>query len=183
MDRGFTAIVAKLDEARAAGVSPGAAPDGAPDVGGLLRLAGRTLISTVGGASGPLFGTAFLNAGAALTGRATLDAPTGVAALAAAVEGIADLGKATAGDKTMLDALLPAVAAARAAVAAGLGGAAAARAAAEAAAAGAQATIPLVARKGRASTWVNAAPAIRIRARLGGAAACDAGPHRQWRSR
>ena len=151
MDRGFTAIVAKLDEARADGVSPGAAPDGAPDVGGLLRLAGRTLISTVGGASGPLFGTAFLKAGATLTGRATLDAATGVAALAAAVEGIASLGKATAGDKTMLDALLPAVDAARAAVAAGLGGAAAVRAAAEAAAAGAQATIPLVARKGRAS--------------------------------
>ena len=151
MDRGFSAIVAKLDEARAVGASPGAAPDGSPDVGGLLRLAGRTLISTVGGASGPLFGTAFLKAGATLTGRAAVDAPTGVAALAAAVEGVAALGKGAPGDKTMLDALQPALDAARAAVAAGHDGASVARAAADAAAAGALSTIPLVARKGRAS--------------------------------
>jgi dihydroxyacetone kinase-like protein len=151
MDRGFTAIVAKLDEVRAAGGVPGAAADGTADIGGLLRLAGRTLVSTVGGASGPLYGTAFLKAGAAVAGRTEIDIAAGVAALGAAIDGVSALGKAVAGDKTMLDALLPAYEAASAAVAAGSTAADVLRAAADAAAVGARATIPLVARKGRAS--------------------------------
>jgi dihydroxyacetone kinase-like protein len=152
MDRGFTAIVGKLDEIRAGGGVPGAAADGSADVAGLLRLAGRTLISTVGGASGPLYGTAFLKAGAAVAGRgAHLDEAAGVAALQAAIDGIAGLGKAVVGDKTMLDALVPAQVAAAAALAGGGSGREVAQAAADAASSGAQSTIPLVARKGRAS--------------------------------
>ena len=152
MDRGFSAVVAKLDEARAAGGVPGAGPDGSADVAGLLRLAGRTLISTVGGASGPLYGTAFLKAAGAVAGKGgDIDAADGVAALEAAIAGIIGLGKGTVGDKTMLDALVPAQEAAAAALAAGATGAEVARAAADGAEAGARSTIPLVARKGRAS--------------------------------
>ena len=149
MDRGFSAIVAKLDEVAAAD-APADGTD-APDAGALLRLAGRTLISTVGGASGPLYGTAFLRAGGAVMGKADVSADDAVAAFAAATEGISGLGKATVGEKTMLDALVPAVAAARAAIDAGGDGGAALAAAADAAEAGATATIPLLATKGRAS--------------------------------
>src|SRR4051794_31923914 len=96
MDRGFTAVVAKLDSA----------PTG--DAGAILKLVASTLISTVGGASGPLYGTAFLRAGAALTGKATLTLADCVTGMNAAVQGIRDRGKATTGEKTMLDALIPA---------------------------------------------------------------------------
>jgi dihydroxyacetone kinase-like protein len=141
MDRGFSAIVAKLDA--------GPTPDPTPT--GVLRLAGRTLISTVGGASGPLYGTGFLKAAAALDGVAEADASQSVAALEAAVLGIGALGKAGIGEKTMLDALTPALQAARAALASGADGAAVLAAAAVAAEGGALATVPMLATKGRAS--------------------------------
>ena len=151
MDRGFTAIVAKLDAAQADSAPAGRGPDGSPDPAGLLRLAGKTLISTVGGAAGPLYGTALLRAGGAVADRPELSAADGVAALEAAIGGIAGLGKATTGEKTMLDALTPALEAARAAIAAGADGPAVLAAAADAAEAGAAATIPMLATKGRAS--------------------------------
>ncbi|NCD19100.1 MAG: dihydroxyacetone kinase subunit L [Actinobacteria bacterium] len=136
MDRGFTAVVARLDPPPA-------------DVPAALKLAAATLISTVGGAAGPLYGTAFLRAAAAAP--AQLDADAVAAVLAAALGGIVARGKAEVGDKTMVDAWSPAVEAASAAARAGAGPAAVLRAAADAAAAGALATEPLVARKGRAS--------------------------------
>jgi len=139
MDRGFTAVVAKLDSA--AGL----------DAGGLLKLVASTLISTVGGASGPLYGTAFLRAGAALAGKSVLSAADCQTGFEAAVKGIADRGKATTGEKTMLDALVPARDAFAAAVAEGADLPAAFARAADAAEAGAGATIPLLATKGRAS--------------------------------
>jgi dihydroxyacetone kinase-like protein len=148
MDRGFAAIVARLDEAALADSSPGQAADGLPDAGALLRVAGRTLISTVGGASGPLYGTAFMRAAAALAGKSEVGAEDGIAALEAAADGIAGLGKAVAGEKTMLDALLPAVEAARTAL---VDGGSVLEAAAAAAEAGVAATVPMIATKGRAS--------------------------------
>ena len=147
LDRGFTAIVKQLDAGR---------PEGDGDLalsGALLRNAGRTLISTVGGAAGPLYGTAFVRAGNALVG-ADPKVPPGealVAALEAAIGGIAGLGKATAGEKTMLDALVPAMHAGQAARDGGSDAAAIVAAMADAAEAGATATIPLLATKGRAS--------------------------------
>src|SRR5919197_1898739 len=114
MDRGFTAIVAMLD----AQVAPNGDSSGQA-VGGLLRQAGQTLIKTVGGASGPLYGTAFLRA-AAVYGRAGRPSITDtVSAMKAAAEGIGALGRSTTGEKTMLDALVPAAAAAQAALDAG----------------------------------------------------------------
>lgn len=138
--RGFTAVLVKLDA-------------GTPDTpGAVLKLVATTLISTVGGASGPLFGTAFLRASTAVKDAPTLDAATVVAALAAARDGVVARGKAEPDDKTMVDALTPAVNAAREAAGAdGASVAAVLRAAASAATAGAEATIPLQARKGRAS--------------------------------
>jgi dihydroxyacetone kinase-like protein len=151
MDRGFSAIVTRLDDARAAGTPAGWTPDGTPDAAAFLRFAGKTLVSTVGGASGPLYGTAFLRAAAALGSRADLQPADAVTALEAAVAGIVTLGKATTGEKTMLDALVPALDAARAAVQAGASGHDAAVAARDAAATGAASTIPMLATKGRAS--------------------------------
>ncbi len=132
MDRGFTAIVASLD----AGVAE--AETDLLRAGGMLRTAGRTLISTVGGAAGPLYGTALMRAGGAIAGAdpAASSAEVVVAALEAAIGGIASLGKATTGEKTMLDALVPAYEAGRAAVDGGAGVADATRAMADAADAG-----------------------------------------------
>src|SRR5438132_10568573 len=108
MDRGFTAIVAMLDAQPAAdGDNSGQA------VGGLLRQAGQTLIKTVGGASGPLYGTAFLRAAGVYARTEIPSLQDTVTALRAATEGIGALGRATTGEKTMLDALVPAVAAAQ----------------------------------------------------------------------
>src|SRR6478672_11010715 len=149
MDRGFKAIVAALDSRTA----PDPAVTDQAATAELLRLVGRTLISTVGGASGPLYGTAFLRASAAVAGLA--EPRTGAAGLVAALEaattGVGALGKSTVGEKTMLDALVPAATAARAALDGGGDAGAVARAARDAAATGAEATIPLVATKGRAS--------------------------------
>jgi dihydroxyacetone kinase-like protein len=138
MDRGFSAVIARLDPA-------------APDVGAVLKLVASTLISTVGGAAGPLYGTAFLRAGATLAGKQAASVADCVTAMNAAVQGIRDRGKATTGEKTMLDALVPAQEALAAAAAAGLDLPAAFAQVAAAAEAGAAATIPMLATKGRAS--------------------------------
>ena len=140
MDRGFDAVGKAL-----------AGQDGSVPPGRLLVLAGKTLVSTVGGASGPLWGTALRHAGRALGDREELDGPGLVDALDAAVAGVAELGAATTGDKTMVDALAPAVDALRGAVARDLPLGEAVRAAASAAEEGARATVPMQARKGRAS--------------------------------
>ena len=151
MDRGFGAVVKALDG------RPPAEPDKSDLAASadLLKLVGRTLISTVGGASGPLYGTAFLKASAAVAALpADPPASGGLAvttALEAAAAGIGGLGKATTGEKTMLDALVPAAAAARAALDGGAEPGAILAAARDAAAAGAAATIPMLATKGRAS--------------------------------
>ena len=147
MDRGFTAIVAMLD----AQVTPNGDTSGQA-VGGVLRQAGQTLIKTVGGASGPLYGTAFLRAAAVFFSRA--ENPTiadTVAAMKAAAEGVGSLGRSTTGEKTMLDALVPAVTAAQAALEAGQDDRTVLEAARAAAQAGALATVPMQATKGRAS--------------------------------
>jgi phosphoenolpyruvate---glycerone phosphotransferase subunit DhaL len=139
MRRGMTAVVGKLD----------AAPDAAPAA--LLKSAGMTLVSTVGGASGPLYGTFFLRMGTSAGDRAEFDGAAFAAALRAGLEGVVTRGKAQLGDKTMVDALTPAVEALDAALADGASLKDALRAAATAAREGADATVPLVARKGRAS--------------------------------
>jgi dihydroxyacetone kinase-like protein len=139
MARGFDAVVRAL-----------AAEAGAPP-GRLLTLAGQTLVSTVGGASGPLWGTALRRAGRALGDGPAFEAPQLVRALEAALAGVVDLGAARPGDKTMVDALAPAVAALKGGVERGEPLAAALRAATAAAEEGMRATVPMQARKGRAS--------------------------------
>lgn len=140
MDRGFQAVLPKLTDLP---------PDSVP--GDVLKLIATTLISTVGGAAGPLYGTAYLKAAVAIAGTAELDGAAVVALLTAARDGIVLRGKAESGDKTMVDAWTPAVDAATIAQARGEGPAAILAEAAEAAEAGAVATEPLIARKGRAS--------------------------------
>lgn len=139
MDRGFTAVLAKLGTVEA------------QDAGAILKMVASTLISTVGGASGPLYGTAFLRASMALTGKQTVSLDDAVVALGAAVQGIRDRGKATTGEKTMLDALVPAYEALTRAASEGLSLPEALALAAASAEAGAEATIPMLATKGRAS--------------------------------
>jgi dihydroxyacetone kinase-like protein len=125
---------------------------GAPaTVDELLKTVGMTLVSSVGGASGPLYGTFFLRMGMAAGAVSELDGPALAAALRAGLDGIVARGKAEAGDKTMFDAMAPAVDALDAALAGGASVADAVRTAADAAAAGRDATLQLVARKGRAS--------------------------------
>ncbi|MFE4951501.1 dihydroxyacetone kinase subunit DhaL [Leifsonia sp. NPDC056665] len=140
MDRGFRASVEALAKLPA-DATPSAA----------LRSVAMTLISTVGGASGPLYGTAFLKAAEPVGDADPIDGATLVALLTAARDGIVSRGKAQSGDKTMIDAWTPAVDAASAALAAGSDPVAILDAAATAAEQGSDATIPLVARKGRAS--------------------------------
>ncbi|WP_223690802.1 dihydroxyacetone kinase subunit DhaL [Leifsonia poae] len=140
MDRGLRAVVDALG-----GLPVDATPNAA------LRSVAMTLISTVGGASGPLYGTAFLKAAEPVGDAAELDAATVVAMLTAARDGIVSRGKAAVGDKTMIDAWTPAVDAAAAALEAGADPIEVLREAADAAEAGAVATEPLVAHKGRAS--------------------------------
>ena len=117
-------------------------------------LAGRTITGTVGGASGALYGRALQRAGAALEawpGGSVVTSARLAAVLRAAVDGVAALGRSRPGEKTMLDALVPAVLAFEAAGAAGVDVAGAMRRAADAAEAGARDTLPLLATKGRAS--------------------------------
>jgi dihydroxyacetone kinase-like protein len=119
------------------------------DVGALLKAVGMALVSSVGGAAGPLYGTLFLQMGTATAGATTLDAAAFAEALETGLKGVQARGKAEPGDKTMVDALLPAVAALREAQSAGV--AEAVGRAASAAEEGMKATIPMEARKGRAS--------------------------------
>lgn len=140
MDRGLRAAVLALDK-----LPDDATPNAA------LRSVAMTLISTVGGASGPLYGTAFLKAAEPVGDADEIDEKAIVATLAAARDGIVSRGKAELGDKTMIDAWSPAVDAARAAQESGASASGILAAAAEAAEKGAAATEPLVARKGRAS--------------------------------
>ena len=147
MDRGMQAVAAKL-----AGAADDASGAGAQaPLGPLFKTVGMTLVSTVGGAAGPLYGTFFLELGKAAGERPALTADEWAAAVTAAVAGVQMRGKAEPQDKTMVDALLPAAAALRDAAAGGATAGGATRAAADAAAAGMRATTPLVARKGRAS--------------------------------
>jgi len=139
MDRGFTAVKAAL------------AANAGTDLAATLQAAAGILIRTVGGASGPLYGTFFLRAGAACAGLQELDEAGLVRMFQAGSEGVVARGKAAPGDKTMLDALLPALDAMRAEQAAGANVATLLHAGAEAAERGMTATIPMQARKGRAS--------------------------------
>jgi dihydroxyacetone kinase-like protein len=151
MDRGMQAVVGRLEglgEPGGAGEPERAA---AGDVGALLKAVGMTLVSTVGGAAGPLYGTLFLDMGRAAGGAEELTVAQWAAVLEAGVKGVQARGKAELGDKTMIDALRPAAEALRAAASSGLSLADALQGAAEAAEQGMKATIPLVARKGRAS--------------------------------
>jgi len=140
MHRGFDAVGKAL-----------AAQDGSVPPGKILVLAGKTLVSTVGGASGPLWGSFFRAAGRSLGDAPSFEAPALADALDAGIKSVQDLGAAVAGDKTMVDALLPAAAALRDGLSGGGTVAAALDAAATAAEQGARATVPLQARKGRAS--------------------------------
>ena len=139
LDRGFSAVVAKL---------PTIADK---DVGTILKTTGMTLVSTVGGASGPLYGTAFLRASMVLADRYEFSEDELVAALEAALEGIMMRGKAQRGEKTMIDSLAPGIDALKAARAAGVEPVEALRRSVAAAEAGMRATIPMLATKGRAS--------------------------------
>ena len=139
MARGSAAVMAKLE------ASPPAT------MGELGKTAGMTLVSAVGGSAGPLYGTFFLRLGASIGDAEQLDATALAAALRAGVDGIVARGKAVAGDKTMVDAWLPALDAIDARVTGGASVAEALVAGRDAAAAGRDATEPLVARKGRAS--------------------------------
>ncbi|RWZ61294.1 dihydroxyacetone kinase subunit L [Labedella populi] len=140
LDRGFSAVLPKLETL----------PDGSTP-SDVFKVVATTLISTVGGASGPLFGTAFLKAAGAVSGREEIDSAGLVELLTAARDGIVLRGKADVGDKTMIDAWSPAVEAGAAAAESGADERTVLDAAAAAAEAGAVATEPLVAHKGRAS--------------------------------
>ena len=177
MDRGFRAVTERLPEAAAAG-----------DAGALFRAVGMTLLSTVGGASGPLYGTFFVRLGGACDGKAALSLSEWSAAFDAGVEGVRFRGRAEPGDKTMIDALLPARDALRAAVEEGAEPPQALAAAAAAAEEGMRATTPLVARKGRASylgerSAGNQDPGATSAYLLLKAAADAWGPARPWPER
>jgi dihydroxyacetone kinase-like protein len=139
MDRGMHKALEKLE-----------AVEG-EDIGAALKAVGMALVSSVGGAAGPLYGTLFLQMGSTTTGAGTLDVAGWADALEAGVKGVQARGKAEPGDKTMMDALLPALEALRGAQADGADPAEAARRSAAAAEEGMKATIPMEARKGRAS--------------------------------
>jgi dihydroxyacetone kinase phosphoprotein-dependent L subunit len=172
LSRGFTAVLAALEAKQPA--TPGA----------VLILTGSTLISRVGGASGPLYGMAFRRAGQALGTAEDVDLPALSQALDAALAGVQQLGAAREGDKTLVDAFAPATRALAKAVAEGATQGDALAAAVAAAAEGAAATVPMEARKGRASYLgprsvghedPGAASTVLILAALRDAAAGDAG--------
>jgi phosphoenolpyruvate---glycerone phosphotransferase subunit DhaL len=137
MDRGMKKVLEKLDAS------------GGDDIGASLKAVGMALVSSVGGAAGPLYGTLFLQMGQATAGKSELDLAAFTEALDAGVQGVVKRGKAEPGDKTMVDALGPAVEALRNADGDDVAGAL--QRAAEAAREGMEATVPMVARKGRAS--------------------------------
>jgi dihydroxyacetone kinase-like protein len=139
MERGMSAVLASLDEATPA------------DMSALCKQVGMTLVKSVGGASGPLYGTFFLRMAGALGPGDSVDAADFAKALRAGVEGVVQRGRAEAGDKTMFDALAPALDALDAALASGEDLSAALADATAAAETGRDATESMVARKGRAS--------------------------------
>jgi phosphoenolpyruvate---glycerone phosphotransferase subunit DhaL len=139
LDRGFSTAVTKLP------------PVADKDIGTILKTVGTTLVSVVGGASGPLYGTAFLRAGMALADKYEISPEDVVAALEAALEGIKARGKAQLGEKTMVDAITPGIEALKTALAAGSPFLEALRASVAAVEQGMKDTIPLLATKGRAS--------------------------------
>ncbi|MCG3140271.1 MAG: PEP-dependent dihydroxyacetone kinase, ADP-binding subunit DhaL [Anaerolineae bacterium] len=139
MNRGMQAALTAL---------PGVADK---DIGSIFKTVGMKLVSTVGGASGPLYGTMFMQMGNATAGKMELTLDDWVAALQAGYDGVVMRGKAQPGDKTMADALLPGLEALKAARANGAAIGDALNAAAQATQRGMTETIPLVARKGRAS--------------------------------
>ncbi len=139
MDRGFKKVAEKL---------PSVADK---DIGNILKTVGMTLISSVGGASGPLYGTFFMRGGMAADAKEELSDADLVAMLQGAVNGVLERGRAQPGDKTMIDALLPAVNALQEGISNGKDGADALEDAVAAAEQGMKDTIPLQARKGRAS--------------------------------
>ncbi len=139
MDRGFQALLTRL---------PGVADK---DIGTILKTVGMTLVSTVGGAGGPLYGTLFMQMGVATAGKLELTLADWGAALEAGVNGIVMRGKANLGDKTMVDALTPALIAFKDAALRGVSLPEALQELERAAQQGKLATIPMVARKGRAS--------------------------------
>jgi dihydroxyacetone kinase-like protein len=139
MDRGVTAVLGALDEATPS------------DMSALCKQVGMTLVKSVGGASGPLYGTFFLRMATALSAVDSVDAAEFAKALRAGVEGVVQRGRAEVGDKTMFDALAPALDALDAALASGSGLAAGLADATVAAEKGRDATESMVARKGRAS--------------------------------
>ncbi len=139
MERGFQAVLLKL---------PALADQ---DIGSICKAVGMTLVSTVGGASGPLYGTFFIQMGTACTGKLELTLPEWAAALEAGVEGVRRRGKAVPGDKTMLDSLIPAVIELEKAAEQNAEWGEALIRCEQAARQGMVDTIPLTARKGRAS--------------------------------
>jgi phosphoenolpyruvate---glycerone phosphotransferase subunit DhaL len=139
MDRGFQAVLSKLPEMSD------------KDIGTIFKTVGMTLLSTVGGAGGPLYGTFFIQAGTKTAGKMEMTLEDWYAALDAALNGVIMRGKAEVGDKTMVDALTPAVKALKQAVSDQQSLGEALRISADAAKQGMEATTPLVARKGRAS--------------------------------
>ena len=139
MDRGFQAVLVKL------------APVRDKDAGTLLKTTGMALVGSVGGAGGPLYGTFFLRAGAALDGKSEISDRELVGALEAGLKGVVERGKANPNDKTMVDALTPAIEQAKQSLDSGAPLEQALTAAADAAEKGMKATIPLKALKGRAS--------------------------------
>jgi phosphoenolpyruvate---glycerone phosphotransferase subunit DhaL len=139
MARGMTAVINKLDQGRS------------PHVNDLFKTVAMTLVTSVGGASGPLYGTFFLRFAGMAGPTIELDAEGLDMAFRAGLAGIVERGKAEAGDKTMVDALSPALDSMEAVIKSGGDLDAAVTAARDAAAAGRDATVPLVARKGRAS--------------------------------
>jgi dihydroxyacetone kinase-like protein len=139
MERGFKAVINKLPE-----VSD-------KDIGTIFKTVGMTLISTVGGAGGPLYGTFFLQVGMKTAGKMELSLTDWTDALEAALNGVIMRGKAELGDKTMVDALTPAVSVLKQSITDGQPIHKALELSAEAARTGMESTVPLVARKGRAS--------------------------------
>ena len=139
MDRGFQAVLTKLPS-----VSD-------QDIGAIFKAVGMTLVSTVGGASGPLYGTYFLQMGMVTNGKLELTLEDWISAVESGVNGVIRRGKANPGDKTMIDSLLPGLEALKAAANDGASLAEALEKSTVAAEQGMKDTIPLVAKKGRAS--------------------------------
>jgi phosphoenolpyruvate---glycerone phosphotransferase subunit DhaL len=139
MDRGMRKALERLDGLEG------------EDIGAALKAVGLALVSSVGGAAGPLYGTLFMQMGSATDGRDAVDLAGWADALEAGVTGLQARGRAEPGDKTMVDALLPALETLRTAVQEGVEPADALRRSAAAAEEGMKATVPMQARKGRAS--------------------------------